>query len=145
MSREYYELESEEFKNYVSLVARQAETLKYPAFLEWVASLLDRLRVSETEERPRDLTIVEHLEAAAKQIRNLPTEPPAISYKIGDTAGLKKAQAQASFQVTHSHPSREFALALTAIEDAQMRTTRGLAIYQRKFSPADLQKTEDQS
>jgi hypothetical protein len=35
---------------------------------------------------------------------------------------------------------REFSLAITAIEDAQMRFTRGLAMRLGKFSPADLEK-----
>jgi hypothetical protein len=35
---------------------------------------------------------------------------------------------------------REFSLAITAIEDAQMRYTRGLAMRLGKFSPADLEK-----
>jgi hypothetical protein len=34
---------------------------------------------------------------------------------------------------------REFALAITACEDAQMRATRGLAKVQGKFAPVDLQ------
>lgn len=34
---------------------------------------------------------------------------------------------------------REFSLAITALEDAQMRTTRGLAKIQGKFAPVDLQ------
>lgn len=36
--------------------------------------------------------------------------------------------------------AREFSLAITALEDAQMRATRGLAKLQGKFAPADLQK-----
>jgi hypothetical protein len=35
---------------------------------------------------------------------------------------------------------REFALAITALEDAQMRFTRGLAMVQDKFAPVDLEK-----
>lgn len=35
--------------------------------------------------------------------------------------------------------AREFSLAITALEDAQMRATRGLAKRQGKFAPADLQ------
>ena len=35
---------------------------------------------------------------------------------------------------------REMAIAKTAIEDAQMRYTRGLAKSQGKFKPADLEK-----
>lgn len=36
--------------------------------------------------------------------------------------------------------AREFSIALTALEDVQMRFTRGLAIVQGKFNPADLEK-----
>jgi predicted nuclease of restriction endonuclease-like RecB superfamily len=36
-------------------------------------------------------------------------------------------------------PAREFSLAITALEDAQMRATRGLAKVQGKFAPVDLQ------
>jgi hypothetical protein len=39
-----------------------------------------------------------------------------------------------------SAAGREFALAVTALEDAQMRFTRGLAMVQGKFAPADLEK-----
>jgi predicted nuclease of restriction endonuclease-like RecB superfamily len=35
--------------------------------------------------------------------------------------------------------AREFSLAITALEDAQMRATRGLAKLQGKFAPVDLQ------
>jgi hypothetical protein len=35
---------------------------------------------------------------------------------------------------------REFALAKTAIEDARMRATRGLAIEKGVFAPVDLEK-----
>lgn len=37
--------------------------------------------------------------------------------------------------------AREFALAQTALEDAQMRFTRGLAINTDRFHPADLEKS----
>lgn len=37
-------------------------------------------------------------------------------------------------------PAREFSIAITAIEDAQMRSTRGLAMVQGKFHPADLEQ-----
>lgn len=45
-------------------------------------------------------------------------------------------------QQTHSQggASREFALAITHLEDAQIRATRGLAKLQGDFNPADLQK-----
>jgi hypothetical protein len=36
------------------------------------------------------------------------------------------------------HPDREFNLAITALEDAQMRYTRGRAIELDRFNPADL-------
>lgn len=39
---------------------------------------------------------------------------------------------------THSNGYREFALAITAMEDAQMRYTRGRAMQEGKFEPADL-------
>lgn len=40
-----------------------------------------------------------------------------------------------------AHPAaREFSLAITALEDAQMRATRGLAMTKGVFAPADLQK-----
>lgn len=38
-----------------------------------------------------------------------------------------------------SSAAREFSLAITALEDAQMRATRGLAIRQGVFAPKDLQ------
>lgn len=38
-----------------------------------------------------------------------------------------------------SPAAREFSLAITHLEDAQMRATRGLAIRQGKFNPADLE------
>lgn len=38
-----------------------------------------------------------------------------------------------------SSAAREFSLAITALEDAQMRATRGLAIRQDVFAPKDLQ------
>jgi hypothetical protein len=37
--------------------------------------------------------------------------------------------------------ARNWSLAITAIEDAQMRTTRGHAIAQDKFAPTDLEKS----
>lgn len=46
-------------------------------------------------------------------------------------------------QGDHRDPgAREFALAITHLEDAQMRFTRGLAIRQGKFNPVDLEKSE---
>jgi hypothetical protein len=39
-----------------------------------------------------------------------------------------------------SAAAREFSLAITALEDAQMRGTRGLAMTAGIFNPADLQK-----
>jgi len=36
--------------------------------------------------------------------------------------------------------AREFSLAITALEDAQMRATRGLAMATGRFVPADLEK-----
>lgn len=35
--------------------------------------------------------------------------------------------------------AREFSLAITALEDAQMRATRGLAMARGCFAPADLE------
>lgn len=56
------------------------------------------------------------------------------------TIGARLAQRAS----TPGHPSgREFALALTAIEDAQMRYTRGRAMQLSQFSPADLDNQED--
>lgn len=48
-------------------------------------------------------------------------------------------------EVHHSidNPRRNYALALTAIEEAQMRYTRGRAIELDRFAPADLDKAED--
>lgn len=40
----------------------------------------------------------------------------------------------------HQGAAREFSIALTALEDVQMRFTRGLAKLQGKFDPADLEK-----
>jgi hypothetical protein len=42
----------------------------------------------------------------------------------------------------HSEAGRNYAIALTLIEDTQMRTTRGHAIAQGKFAPADLERDE---
>lgn len=39
-----------------------------------------------------------------------------------------------------SAADRELSLAITHLEDAQMRATRGLAKAQGKFAPADLEK-----
>lgn len=63
-------------------------------------------------------TIVEHIAAATEQLERLRTEYPG----------------------PHA---REFSLAITALEDAQMRATRGLAIQKGVFAPADLQKKEN--
>lgn len=40
----------------------------------------------------------------------------------------------------HAEVRREFSVAITAAEDAQMRYTRGRAIELGKFNPADLDK-----
>ena len=45
------------------------------------------------------------------------------------------------FRANHpGAPAREFSLAITALEDAQMRATRGLAKATGQFNPADLEK-----
>lgn len=48
----------------------------------------------------------------------------------------------ADYLQTSTDPAvkREFALARTHIEDAQMRYTRGLSMAQGHFKPADLEK-----
>lgn len=57
---------------------------------------------------------------------------------------VKQVLDEAHTMVADAHVSstmpavREFALALTAIEDAQMRYTRGRAMEEGKFAPADL-------
>jgi hypothetical protein len=61
------------------------------------------------------MTIVEHITAATVQLDLL--------------RGSDRDQA-----------AREFSLAITALEDAQMRATRGLAMRSGVFNPADLQK-----
>lgn len=50
------------------------------------------------------------------------------------TEQLKRLRAQ-----NPGPAAREFSLAITALEDAQMRATRGLAMVQGVFKPADLQ------
>jgi hypothetical protein len=47
-------------------------------------------------------------------------------------------QRQGQINSGDGSASREFALAITAIEEAQMRYTRGRAIMLGKFAPADL-------
>lgn len=58
-------------------------------------------------------------------------------------AGLEKIEVQAirarKTYVTGA-ALRELALARTALEDAQMRFTRALALIEDKFHPADLEK-----
>jgi len=61
------------------------------------------------------MTIKQHIDAAIKQAEDL---------RLGSL----------------SSAAREFSLAITALEDAQMRATRGLAKTQGKFAPADLQE-----
>ena len=48
-------------------------------------------------------------------------------------------QAQRQARENTMPAAREFALAATAAEDAQMRYTRGLAKAQGQFNPADLE------
>ena len=52
------------------------------------------------------------------------------------------ARCDARRQNNPGPPAREFALAITALEDAQMRFTRGLAMVTDCFSPADLEATQ---
>lgn len=61
-----------------------------------------------------DYTVVELLERAAQRIKNTSNDGGRVA--------------------------REFAIAVTHIEDAQMRFTRGLAMVQGKFAPADMEK-----
>lgn len=60
---------------------------------------------------------------------------------------VKELIDQALDQVTKTHsrcgtdvPRRQYELAINALEEAQMRFTRGYAIQHDKFNPADLQK-----
>jgi hypothetical protein len=51
-------------------------------------------------------------------------------------AGIEALEPRGS----RSEADRELSLAITHIEDAQMRVTRGLAKHLGKFAPADLEK-----
>jgi hypothetical protein len=55
-----------------------------------------------------------------------------------------RAQARA-VELRNAAPgpaAREFALAITALEDAQMRFTRGMAMVKGRFAPADLERDD---
>lgn len=62
------------------------------------------------------MTVKEHIDAAVEGIENL--EPRG----------------------SRTEADRELSLAITHLEDAQMRVTRGLAKHLGKFNPADLEK-----
>ena len=49
------------------------------------------------------------------------------------------ARCDARRQNNPGAPAREFAIAITALEDARMRFTRGLAMVQGCFNPVDLE------
>lgn len=56
-------------------------------------------------------------------------------------AVILRAQEQAE-ATRGGHAGREFSLAATAAEDAQMRWTRGVAKRDGEFAPADLERAE---
>jgi hypothetical protein len=58
---------------------------------------------------------------------------------IVETIAKATAQLELLRLDSTSSAAREFSLAITALEDAQMRATRGLAKIQGKFAPVDLQ------
>lgn len=59
---------------------------------------------------------------------------------IAEAIEVASAQCR-SMQQGHTMPAaREFSLAITALEDARMRATRGLAMALDCFAPADLQR-----
>lgn len=60
-----------------------------------------------------EFTVVELLEAATRQIQSQPSDQPGAA--------------------------REFAIAITHIEDARMRFTRGYAKQNGEFRPVDLE------
>jgi hypothetical protein len=84
--------------------------------------------VSVSAFRERGRTFVEALEYAAGI---------AVEYRSDPRAQLPEGKAH-----NRSPAAREFALALTALEDAQMRFTRGLAKLQGQFAPVDLEQLD---
>lgn len=62
-----------------------------------------------------------------------------IEQTVKDLIDEAIARANARRENNPGPPAREFALAITALEDAQMRFTRGLAMVQGKFAPVDLE------
>ena len=59
---------------------------------------------------------------------------------IENLEAAKQAIADRRLTVVVGDAGREFSIAITAIEDAQMRYTRGRAMEEDKFAPADLDK-----
>jgi hypothetical protein len=56
---------------------------------------------------------------------------------VNDLIGKARARQEAS---ERGEAKREYALSVTALEEAQMRFTRGRAIDTENFEPADLEK-----
>jgi hypothetical protein len=59
---------------------------------------------------------------------------------IAELVGEATAQLESLRQANPMPAAREFSMAITALEDAQMRATRGLAMVAGVFAPADLQR-----
>lgn len=77
--------------------------------------------LNQPEPEPETASLIEYLEEAAEYLREL----------RNDTADRNGGPAAA----------REFSIAITAIEDAQMRTNRGFAYLTRgRVTQADVQK-----